>query len=97
MSKRMTVIFEDEELYTALKVEAARSGRHAKDIVADAVREWLEVKEDEELGADLDERRAEYREKGGRAWDEVQRDMEEAVSRREKEPKAASVQPSSFA
>ena len=48
MSKRMTVIFEDEELYTALKVEAARKGRYAKDIIAEALREWLETREDEE-------------------------------------------------
>ena len=48
MAKRMTVIFEDEALYTALKVEAARTGRHAKDIVAEAVREWLETGEDDE-------------------------------------------------
>jgi hypothetical protein len=39
MSKRMTVIFEDEALYTALKVEAARKGRYAKDIVTEAVAE----------------------------------------------------------
>ncbi|MDA0988380.1 MAG: hypothetical protein O2783_04490 [Chloroflexi bacterium] len=65
MSKRMTVIFEDEALYTALKVEAARKGRHARDIVAEALREWLEASEDEELGADLEERRTEWREKGG--------------------------------
>lgn len=65
MSKRMTVIFEDEALYTALKVEAARKGRHAKDIVAEALREWLEAREDEELRADLEERRTEWKEKGG--------------------------------
>ena len=64
MSKRMTVIFEDEALYTALKIEAVRKGRHAKDIVAEAVREWLEAREDEELGADLEERRTEWKEKG---------------------------------
>ena len=63
MSKRMTVIFEDEALYTALKIEAVRKGRHAKDIVAEAVREWLEAREDEELGADLEERRTEGRKK----------------------------------
>jgi hypothetical protein len=33
----MTVVFDDEELYTALKVEAARSHRPAKDIVAEAL------------------------------------------------------------
>lgn len=78
MSKRMTVIFEDETLYTALKVEAARTGRHAKDIVAEAVSEWLAAREDEELGADLEERRAEWKEKGGRSWDAVKREVERA-------------------
>ena len=91
MSKRMTVIFEDEALYTALKVEAARKGRHAKDIVAEAVSEWLEAREDEELRAGLEERRTEWKEKGGRSWDAVERDMEETMSRREKEAKATSV------
>ena len=65
MSKRMTVIFEDEELYKALKVEAARMGRHAKDIVAEAVSEWLEAREDEELQVGLEEVRQEWRAKGG--------------------------------
>lgn len=37
MTRRMTVVFDDEELYTALKVEAARTHRPAKDIVADAL------------------------------------------------------------
>ena len=63
MSKRMTVVFDDEELYIALKVEAARTGRHAKDIVAEALIEWLEAKEDEELSQGLDE-----------VWDEMQRE-----------------------
>ena len=88
MSKRMTVIFEDEELYTALKVEAARKGRHAKDIVAEAVHEWLEAREDAELRADLEGRRVEWKEKGGRSWAAVERDMERAVSRRETEARA---------
>ncbi len=65
MSKRMTVIFEDEGLYTALKVEAARKGRHAKDIVAEAITEWLEAREDEELRVGLEEARQEWKEKGG--------------------------------
>ena len=65
MPKRMTVIFEDEALYIALKVEAARKGRHAKDIVAEAVREWLEAREDEELKAGLEEARREWERDGG--------------------------------
>ncbi len=91
MSRRMTVIFEDEGLYTALKVEAARKGRHAKDIVAEAITEWLEAREDEELRVGLVEARQEWKEKGGRSWGAVERDMERAVSRREKEAKATSV------
>ena len=66
MSKRMTVVFEDEGLYTALKVAAARSGRPAKDIVAQAVREWLKAKEGEELRAELEEARREWEREGGR-------------------------------
>jgi hypothetical protein len=33
----MTIVFDDEELYTALKVEAAKTHRPAKDLVADAL------------------------------------------------------------
>ena len=65
MSKRMTVVFDDEELYIALKVEAARTGRHAKDIVAEALIEWLEAKEDQELSQGLDAVREEWRRDGG--------------------------------
>jgi hypothetical protein len=42
----MTVVFDDEELYTALKVEAARRHVPAKDIVAEALQQWLELQED---------------------------------------------------
>ncbi len=65
MSRRMTVVFDDDELYTALKVAAARSGRHAKDIVAEAVREWLAIKEDEQLLGDLEGARLEWQRRGG--------------------------------
>ena len=64
MSKRMTVVFEDEALYTALKVEAARMGRRAKDIVAEAVRHRPEAREDEELQAELEEARLELQHMG---------------------------------
>lgn len=65
MSKRMTVVFDDEALYRALKVEAARSGRHAKEIVAQAVRGWLEAQEDEDLRGGLEEARVKWRREGG--------------------------------
>lgn len=66
MSKRMTVVFDDEGLYTALKVAAVRRGQHAKDIVAQAVRDWLQAREDEELQAGLAESRREWERDGGR-------------------------------
>ena len=49
MSRKMTVVFHDEELYTYLKVEAARRHTAASEIITDAVREWLESREDAEL------------------------------------------------
>jgi len=75
MSKRMTVVFDDEELYTALKVEAARKGRHAKDIVAEAVREWLETREDEESLTGLEDIRHEWEHEGGVEAAEFFRDL----------------------
>ena len=36
----------------------------------------LESREDEELAEDLEERRAEWKEKGGRPWAAVERDVE---------------------
>ncbi len=65
MSKRMTVVFDDEELYNALQQEASRRGRPTKDIVAEAVQEWLEAREDEELRAELAQALAEWQQLGG--------------------------------
>jgi hypothetical protein len=42
MSRRMTVVFHDEQLYTSLKVEAARRHKPASEIIAEAVQQWLE-------------------------------------------------------
>ena len=81
MTKRMTVIFEDEALYTALKVEAARSGRHAKDIVSEAVREWLEASEDEELRSELETARDEWEREGGVQASEFFRDSSAGPTR----------------
>ncbi len=78
MSRRMTVVFHDEELYTYLKVEAARRHMPASDIIADAVREWLESREDAELLPVIETTRAEWKEKGGRPWSEVEQELEEA-------------------
>ena len=92
MSKRMTVVFHNEDLYTYLKVEAARRHRPASDIIAEAVREWLESREDAELLPVVEAARTEWQEKGGRPWNEAEQELEEAVSRREREAESKSVQ-----
>ena len=79
MSRRMTVVFHDEELYTYLKVEAARRHKPASDIVADAVRQWLESREDAELLPAIEAARAEWKGKGGRPWAEIEGELEEAA------------------
>ena len=84
MSKRMTVVFHNEDLYTYLKVEAARRHRPASDIIAEAVREWLESREDAELLPVVEAARTEWQEKGGRPWNEAEQELEEAVSKRER-------------
>jgi len=73
--KKMTVLL-DEELYTAAKVEAARRNRLLRDIVAEALREWIEVQEDLELGPVIEEARREMAEKGSIPLEEVVRELE---------------------
>ena len=83
MSRKMTVVFHDEDLYTYLKVEAARRHTAASEIISDAVREWLESREDAELLPIIDSARTEWKEKGGRPWSEAERELEESIGRRE--------------
>jgi hypothetical protein len=87
MSKRMTVVFHDDDLYTNLKVEAAIRNKPASYIVAEAVKEWLESREDAELLPVIEEARGEWKEKGGRPWSQVEQELESAVSRRERKAK----------
>lgn len=77
MRRRMTLVFDDEELYTTLKVEAARRHRPAKDLVAEALREWLETQEDAELLPEIERARAEWEEKGGTEAGEFFRQLAE--------------------
>jgi hypothetical protein len=55
----------------------------ASEIVADAVNEWLESREDAELIPDIKTARAEWKEKGGRPWSEIEREIEESINQRE--------------
>ena len=43
--KRVTILFDDELLYREVKMEAAREGRPVKDVVAEALTEWLRRKD----------------------------------------------------
>jgi len=83
MKRKMTLVFHDEDLYTQLKIEAVRRRTTASDIVADAVREWLESREDAELVPAIEAARIEWKEKGGRPWSEAEREIEDSIDRRE--------------
>lgn len=92
MKKKMTVVFHDEDLYTQLKIEAVRRRTAASDIVADAVREWLESREDAELLPVIESARKEWQEKGGRPWSQAEQELEDSVKLREGASEAKSVQ-----
>jgi len=83
MKRKVTLVFHDEDLYTQLKIEAVRRRTTASNIVADAVREWLESREDAELVPAIEAARTEWKEKGGRPWSESEREIEESIDRRE--------------
>jgi len=83
MSIKMTVVFHDEDLYTYLKVEAARRHMPASEIIADAVTEWLENREDTELLPAIEAARIEWEEKGGRPWSEIETETEESINHRD--------------
>lgn len=82
MSRRMTVVFHDDDLYTDLKVAAVRRRLTASEIIAEAVTEWLESREDAALVPVIKAARAEYQAKGGRPWDEVSREVNQAIAKR---------------
>ena len=84
MSRRMTVIFHDEDLYMGLKIEAVKRRLSASDLIAEAVRELLESREDLKLIPIIEESRAEYNKKGGRTWDEVAGDLKRHIEKRAK-------------
>ena len=82
MSRRMTVVFHNEDLYTDLKIEAVRQRKPASELIAEAVHEWMENREDAELLPVIETARAEWQGKGGRPWTEVEREIKEAISKR---------------
>ena len=63
--KKMTVVFDDDDLYTSVKVEAARRNQPVKKLISQALMEWLEAQEDAELLSEIEVARTEWRQKGG--------------------------------
>ena len=64
----MKVTFDiDPDLYRSVKVEAARTDRSIRDVVAEALAGWLEVREDDEDRASAADALAEYEREGGTA------------------------------
>jgi plasmid stability protein len=56
-----------DELYRAVKVEAARTDRSVRDIVDEALEAWLTAAEESEDRASAEAALAEYRRDGGEA------------------------------
>jgi len=83
MKRKMTLVFHDEDLYMQLKIEAVKRRMTASDIVADAVKEWLESREDAGLTPAIKAARTEWKEKGGRPWSELEKEIEKSVKHRE--------------
>ena len=82
MKRKMTLVFNDEDLYTQLKIEAVKRRTTASFIVTDAVREWLENREDSGLLPVIKAARDEWHAKGGRPWGEVEKELKKSVIKR---------------
>jgi hypothetical protein len=81
MAKQLTVVV-DDELYAAVTAEAARLNRPLKDVVAEALREWLEALEDAELIPLVEESRADWEKHGGIEASEFFRQLDEEAQSR---------------
>jgi len=62
---KVTIAFDDAELYRAIKIEAARRDRSVREIVEEALAEWLERREDEDDRAAAQVALVEYDRDGG--------------------------------
>lgn len=75
MSKRMTVVFKDENVYKHLKVEAAKRDINASEIVSEAVVEWIESREDIKLAPLIKDSQKETKKRGTKSWNKVKEDL----------------------
>ena len=75
MSKRMTVVFKDENIHTHLKVEAVKRNINASDIVSEAIVEWMENREDIELAPLIRKSHKEVEKSGAKLWNKLKEDL----------------------
>jgi plasmid stability protein len=62
---KVTIALTDDDLYRAVRVRAAQSGRQIRDIVEEALRAWLEAQEDADDAAASRDALTEYEQAGG--------------------------------
>lgn len=62
---KITLDLADAELYRAIKVEAARRDRTVRDVVEEALNDWLDRLDDVEDIAVADAAMEDYRQRGG--------------------------------
>lgn len=62
---KVTVAFSNDELYRAIRVRAAQSGRQIRDLIEEALEFWLTAQEDAEDIKASEDALAEYEGKGG--------------------------------
>lgn len=72
---KVTISFQDDALYRAVRVRAAEEGRQIRDIVEEALAGWLRDREDAEDVAASDVAVREYDEHGGEEADAFFRRM----------------------
>ncbi len=65
----------DDDLYRAVKVEAARGDRSVRDVMAEAIEGWLEQQEDDEDLRSAQAALDEYQRDGGESAAEVYRHL----------------------
>lgn len=84
MAKRLSVVVDDESLYRAIKIEAARRGVPARKIVAQALEMWLVACEDEDDVAVSLAALDGYRAEGGTSADLVHTEVDRVLAERER-------------
>jgi len=77
-AKKLTIVLNDKELYRAIKHAAVEQDRPMREIIIEALREWLERQEEQEDLAAI----AEVEGEPTVPWEQVKAEMREARAKR---------------